>query len=185
MSIPEPILAARVSVPAILLAACSTTLDPTIEPQADGAPVTAADCVELENSGSRYWICLAPLVSFDAAERECRSRGAELASVESQAENDFLSASTQGLATHTNLWLGGSRDDDHVWSWPSGLVFWRGLSDGEAPPGSFANWKAGEPNDASTVSDQPERCAVLTLFDTQWNDRSCSLELSYYCESSP
>jgi hypothetical protein len=166
----------------LLAVGCSTTLDPTIDPAEDAAVAESADCVELENAGSRYWICLTPFAPFGVAQQECRRRGAELASVGSVEENAFLAASTQGLATHTNLWLGGSRDDAHVWTWPDGSVFWSGLADGQAPPGGFAYWKPGEPNDASTVTDEPERCAVLTLFDNQWNDRACSVELSYYCE---
>src|SRR5690606_12961570 len=73
--------------------------------------------------------------------------------------------------------------DDHVWSWPDGSVFWRGLIDGEPADDAYVNWQSGEPNNTSTVPDEPERCAALALFDTGWRDRACSLELSYFCEA--
>jgi hypothetical protein len=182
LSIVGPHTSPHVSAALLALVACSTRLDPTFEPAGSAGSGGTSECQELETTESRYWVCSAPLVSFEAARDDCRARGAELASVESQAENDFLAASTEGLSTHSNLWLGGSRDDQHVWTWPDGRVFWRGRADGTAPPEAYANWKAGEPNDSSTVSTEPERCAVLTLFDTRWNDRACSIGLSYFCE---
>lgn len=104
--------------------------------------------------------------------------------ISSAEENQFLAADAGLSDSQTNLWIGGISDDEHIWRWADGTIFWTGLSAGVAPAGIFSNWKAGEPNDTSTVVDEPERCAALTLFDTQWNDRACSLELSYFCERS-
>ena len=163
-----------------LSAACTTRLDPTLTLVAADAG-EAGNCIATDSSGSRYWIC-STLAFFDSAARDCSARGASLAQVSSAEENDFLALSASDIGTHSNLWIGGTSDDEHVWTWPDGTVFWIGLAAGSAPDGLYANWKAGEPNDSSTVVDESERCAALTLFDTQWNDRACSLELSYICE---
>jgi hypothetical protein len=168
--------------------ACSTRLDPTIAVGAvdagtDGEPEAAAsDCVQMTAGASSYWVCLGPLASRDAASADCAGRGAELAAVSSAEENAFLAAAAADLGTHSNLWLGGIRDDEHVWRWPDTTVFWRGLVDGQAEPDTYVNWQSGEPNDDSTVTDEPERCAALALYDSGWRDRACSLELSYLCE---
>lgn len=138
--------------------------------------------MQVEGAGSRYWICAGPLASYDEAVRVCRARGAELATVSSLEENSFLASSSRELGTHTNLWIGGTRDDEQVWRWPDGSEFWRGLVAGSAPGDIFANWQSGEPNNSSTVTDEPERCAAMTLFDEGWRDRACSIELSYLCE---
>lgn len=196
ISIADPLPTARVSSGVgptwllfLLLAACSTRVDPTIAIGAsDGGPDrdasdAADDCVELERGSSRYWICSGPLASHATAAQACQRRGATLASISSAEENAFLATSAANLTTHSNLWLGGTRDDDHVWSWPDGSVFWRGLVDGLPNADNYVNWQSGEPNNTSTVVDEPERCAALALFDTGWRDRACSLELSYLCEA--
>jgi len=170
----------------MLLTSCSTRLDPTLPglvPDAGTEVSLAPDepCATAQTSTSQYWIC-APVASFDGAAANCRERGAALATISSVEENEFLAVAADYMDTLTNLWIGGSSDAERVWRWPDGSVFWTGLATGTSPGGLYANWKAGEPNDSSTVADEPERCAALTLFDTQWNDRACSLALSYFCE---
>jgi Lectin C-type domain len=120
--------------------------------------------------------------SHDQATEVCHARGAELAAVSSPEENSFLASTSREIGTHTNLWIGGTRDDEHVWRWPDGTEFWRGLVTGAAPVDTYANWQSGEPNDTSTVTDEPERCAAMALFDDGWRDRACLIELSYLCE---
>lgn len=173
---------------ATLLPSCSTRLDPTLPGPAPDAGVNVSNapaepCATARASTSEYWICATP-ASFDGAAASCRERGANLVSISSVEENDFLAADAALTVTQSNLWIGGLSDADHVWRWPDASIFWTGLSTGAAPAGVYANWKPGEPNDSSTVVDEPERCAALTLIDSQWNDRACSLELSYFCERS-
>jgi hypothetical protein len=171
---------------ASVLSSCSIRLDPTLPglpPDAGASSAPAEPCAVARTSTSQYWVCAVP-ASFDAAAARCGERGAALARISSVEENDFLAADAAVSGSQTNLWIGGFSDAEHVWRWPDGTVFWTGLSTGASPAGVYANWKAGEPNDMSTVLDAPERCAALTLFDTQWNDRACSLELSYVCERS-
>jgi len=173
---------------ATVFSSCSVRLDPTLPGLAqdagmDFSSAPAEPCAMAQTSTSQYWVCAAP-ASFDDAAASCRERGAALARVSSAEENEFLAADATISDSETNLWIGGTSDAEHVWRWPDGIVFWTGLSAGTAAAGVYTNWKPGEPNDTSTVVNEPERCAALTLFDSQWNDRACSLELSYFCERS-
>jgi hypothetical protein len=165
---------------------CTTVLDPTHRVPASDAspgldPVASSDCTQVEGAANTFWICESPLASYDRATEGCRARGAELAPVRSPEENSLLASRSRELSTHTNLWIGGTRDDEQVWRWSDGTEFWRGLVAGSAPPDVYVNWQSGEPNNISTVIDEPERCAALALFDEGWRDRACSLELSYVC----
>lgn len=169
--------------------ACTTQLDPTIpvlsagagEGGAAGTPgEPSGDCAEILVGSSKFLIC-PRAATFDDAQADCQRRGGELAELASALENEALVAASYVLDTQTNLWLGGHRDDQHRWTWPDGSLFWTGRLDGFAPADSFVNWQAGEPNDDSTTSDEPEQCACLTLLDGTWKDRVCGLELSYYC----
>jgi hypothetical protein len=168
------------------LSGCTTVLDPTHRvPGSDASLgddwVASSDCTQVDGVANSYWICAGPLASYDRAAAVCNARGAELAAVSSPEENSLLVSSSRELGTHTNLWIGGTRDDEHVWRWPDGTEFWRGLVAGSAPPNVYVNWQSGEPNNISTVTDDPERCAALALFDEGWRDRACSIELSYLC----
>ena len=163
--------------------ACTTTLDPTVVVGDDdagdgGAPL--ATCSRVEGVGSEFVICPEPL-DFAAAATDCEARGASLAAVGSAEEDDFIGASVYGIISG-NLWLGGARDDDYVWSWPDGAIFWRGGREGAVEGDAYVRWQPGEPNDSSTVTTDPERCLALTLGGNDWNDRACSLTLPYVCE---
>lgn len=156
------------------------TLDPVVsdDDSPQGIP-TLAVCSVFRGETSEYELCPQPL-AWPAAEHDCHLRGAELASIESAAENSTIVDAAETVGT--NVWLGGTRDDDLVWSWSTGQVFWQGGAGGEAPDGSYVRWAPDEPNDASTVSSDSERCLVLTLGNADWNDRVCTIELPYVCE---
>ena len=164
--------------------ACTNTLQPTVLVGDDGAGGEGSDplatCSRVVSGASDYVICPEPL-DFASAANDCARRGAALAAIGSAEENDFVATSAGGLVSG-NLWLGGERDDEYVWSWPDGAVFWRGGREGTAEDGAFVLWQQGEPNDSSTVTTDPERCLALTLGGNDWNDRACSLTLPYVCE---
>jgi Lectin C-type domain len=141
---------------------------------------TAGVCVSVVGPENEYLICTEPLVE-SAAAAECMKRSALLATIKSAKENAFIDAQLL-LYADGNVWLGGTRDDNMLWSWPDGSSFWIGRFDGAAAGGSYTNWKSGEPNDSSTVTNEPEQCMVMTLTDGGWNDRTCSLALEYICQ---
>lgn len=152
---------------------CYTTLDPT-----HGG---AAECSIIRLDSSQYAVCAKPL-SYASAALDCERRQAHLAALESAEEDSAVAAAAFSIVASSNLWIGGSRSEDFVWTWPDGAVFWRGERDGSAEPGAFALWQPGEPNNTSSTTGEPEACLVLTAENADWNDRSCSLSLPYVCE---
>lgn len=160
--------------PTLVMVACYTTLEPThLEP---------AQCSSVDLGASRYAVCTDPLVYARAAE-DCRLRGAHLAALNSAEEDTALAAAAFAIVESSNVWVGGTRTEDLVWSWPDGSVFWRGGRDGEAEAGAFVLWQDGEPNNSSSTTSEPEACLALTVQNADWNDRSCSISLPYLCET--
>ena len=166
--------------------ACTTTLDPSIFVGEDDGGVTGGEplalCTLLTPGGSEYLFCTGRLTNA-AATADCALRAASLCVAGSAEEDDFFSTNTAALAAG-DWWLGGFRDEMFVWRWPDGSVFWRGGPEGMPESGAFADWKPGEPNNASTTSPAPERCLALTP-QGDWNDRACELLLPYVCERIP
>lgn len=158
---------------ALMVGGCHTTLEPV--------RLEGAACSEVEILGKKYAICEAPL-SQVAAELDCELRGAHLAALESAEENEAVAQAVFAVVSSSNVWLGGSRDDEFAWSWPSGAVFWRGGRDGMAEGEAFVLWQAGEPNNTSSLTGDGETCLALTSENADWNDRSCNLALPYVCE---
>ncbi len=96
-----------------------------------------------------------------------------LATITSQAENDFVAARLQG-----DGWIAGSDEvSEGVWKWVAGPengdTFWNGASGGSSPPGQYANWSSGEPNDWSN-GNPGEDCVQFYISSTQWNDLNCT-----------
>lgn len=186
---------------------CTTTLDPTTLDQPDAQPGGAnsggqanigcpdasetggagfVSCVNLSPclsvGGAEEYILCQHNLSYDAAAFECGLRGGHLVEIDSAEENLLLAQSAEE-SIGTNIWLGGRRSEAYVWAWQdSQTVFWQGGRDGTPVEGVFVAWEPGEPNNTSTVSDEPEKCLALTLGDTDWNDRACSIELAFACE---
>jgi hypothetical protein len=171
-SLPGGLLGPRLAA-ALIAVGCHTTLEPV--------RLNREACSDVVIVGKKYAICEAPLSQVDA-ELDCELRGAHLAALESPEENEAVAQAVFAKVSSSNVWLGGSRDDEFVWSWPSGAVFWRGGRDGMAESEAFALWQAGEPNNTSSQTGEAETCLALTAEHADWNDRSCELALPYVCE---
>jgi hypothetical protein len=157
----------------LALLGCHTVLEPV------RLGLTA--CSDVAISGAKYAICETPL-AHAAAERDCEQRAAQLIALESAEENAAVAEAIFAQLTSGNVWLGGSRNDDFAWSWPSGDVFWRGGPEGAAEADAFVLWQPGEPNNSSSQGGEPEACLALTAEGADWNDRRCELALPYVCE---
>lgn len=92
-----------------------------------------------------------------------------LATITSQAENDFVAARLQG-----DGWIGASDESvEGDWRWVTGpessTLFWRGVDNGSAQGGNYANWSNGEPNDYGAGED----CVQFYISNNKWNDYPC------------
>lgn len=133
--------------------------------------VSGTDCrtrtgcsLAIRDGKAAYLLCEGPK-TWDEARAFCKARGADLVVVESEEENEFLTAS--GLPA---TWIGLSDTETE------GTFLW---VDGDAPASAF--WNADEPNDSGGAED----CAgIFTSGDSAgtWNDFDCSSERAFVCE---
>ena len=105
------------------------------------------------------------LESWRDASRQCQSEGAQLLTVESYEENEFV----YSLAPGTDLWIGYNRlSSSSVWQW----------ADGNKSP--YTNWDKGQPDDQG--GDQ--FCAHMWGWykSFKWDDRLCTEEKKFVCK---
>jgi hypothetical protein len=126
-------------------------------------------CIQGEYDGHTYQTC--PGVggmNWTGAESTCDAYGYYIATVNSQAEQDFLAAQGAALAGGS-LWIGYN---DRGWG-NEGSFYW------SAGNGSgYEAWNSGEPNSSGN-----EDCVEMR--DNQgwlWNDMNCSTLNSWICE---
>ncbi|KAL8582533.1 hypothetical protein ACOMHN_066797 [Nucella lapillus] len=98
--------------------------------------------------------------SWSGAREQCRSYGAELASIHSnQVHNFFKDTLLRGLGnTGGNFWIGLTDADvksTYVWS--------------DGSPVDYSKWSRGEPNNAGGNED----CGEYNTYTNAWNDNSC------------
>jgi hypothetical protein len=113
--------------------------------------------------------------SWSEADSTCRSLGYRLASVETSEEQAALAAS-EFMDPNERHWLGGSDQtvaDD--WTWPTGVVFWRGDRLGAPVGGAYTNWEPNHPIDGAN-------CASVTFPDGRWQSYDCIQDARILCE---
>ena len=94
----------------------------------------------------------------------CRQEGGHLASVTSEAINEYIyeEKKRRGLSA---LWIGGSdREEEGDWRW----------SDGS--PWNFTKWNEGQPSNRSG-----EQCLQQFGYSKKWNDYKCSYKKHFLC----
>uniref|UniRef100_A0A3B4W986 C-type lectin domain-containing protein n=1 Tax=Seriola lalandi dorsalis TaxID=1841481 RepID=A0A3B4W986_SERLL len=107
-------------------------------------------------------------MTWGEAERNCRSMGANLASVHStqdyhQIQWLILSATHQ----HKDKWIGGSdTEEENIWFWSDGSPF------------HYTNWCHGEPSN----SHGREGCLQMNFGGQKcWNDERCYIHFPSIC----
>jgi hypothetical protein len=137
---------------------CDITNDPTVDVNLNSVPDSC------EVTGSRYWI-LSPVtgnwyavtdqLEADDAAQMAVNLGGDLVTINSQAENDWLSDQFGDI--NNPFWIGlNDVAVEGLYSWLSG------------EPVTFTNWRAGQPDDAPGLFGAD--FAVLTPPLGTWND---------------
>ncbi|KAK7881296.1 hypothetical protein WMY93_029705 [Mugilogobius chulae] len=103
------------------------------------------------------------------AEKSCQTLGANLASIHSAEENDFILDMIQkATGARTRTWIGGSdAAKEGIWLWTDGSVW------------DYTAWHGGEPNNVANN----EHSLMVNLHSTPkfWNDFPGSHALFYMC----
>ena len=110
-------------------------------------------------------------MSWQKSRDNCKRHGAELVSILSSSEADFI-YQQMGVLGNFGFWIGLYRnkktgDLKEGWVW----------SDGN----NFTNpqqWSPGEPNNLNDNED----CAECLSTNMKWNDNSCSKSISSICK---
>ncbi|XP_065145785.1 galactose-specific lectin nattectin-like [Paramisgurnus dabryanus] len=102
-------------------------------------------------------------VDWVTAEKNCQSIDANLASVRSTVEYNFLLS----LLADTHAWIGGQdAETEGQWLWSDGSQF------------DLTNWCSGQPDNY----DGKEHCLEINFSNNRcWNDQPCSYTKSYIC----
>ncbi|XP_022332922.2 macrophage mannose receptor 1-like isoform X2 [Crassostrea virginica] len=118
-----------------------------------------------EHQGNCYKAMLPP-ESWMRARDTCRTMGAELASIHTYEENQFIFANF--VEYNEKCWIGlNDRDLEEGFSW----------SDGSAV--DYSTWADNEPNDFYSNED----CvAYLNIWSSDWNDENCYVLHPYICK---
>ncbi|XP_073675634.1 galactose-specific lectin nattectin-like [Garra rufa] len=118
------------------------------------------------NFGVRCFKFFSQSVNWVTAERNCQKEDANLASVRSKLENDFLLSLLP--SSSTRCWIGAhDGEQEGQWLWNDGTFY------------SYTNWCTGEPNNHNPG---PEHCVEISVSSNHcWNDESCSTLMGYVC----
>ncbi|XP_065072088.1 uncharacterized protein LOC135696579 [Rhopilema esculentum] len=107
--------------------------------------------------------------SWYGARDDCLSNSADLVSITSRAEQEFV---TKELLKGKFMWLGFTdKDDEGRWAWSDNTT-----------RQTFTNWDGGDPNDGGWLHN--EDCALMKP-DGKWNDYPCSDQYKYICKRKP
>ncbi|CAM9900538.1 unnamed protein product [Ectocarpus sp. 6 AP-2014] len=120
-------------------------------------------------------------VNWEDADARCGEVGARLVSLESEAENDFV--------THNLLWIGflgeaytglQKTSEDGTWSWRDSLA---GFTPGDFDASvSFQDWGEGLDASSSYESTGASCLEITPYYPKAWNPFSCEVNKQYVCE---
>jgi hypothetical protein len=163
------------------VAATESRVPPDASPSVDAAaPPTYPglmcrdECV-CESSALGAFMFCSTAVSHDEAVAACSLAGGRLASVDDAVRNEWLTARMTELAAD-DFWLSGTDlDDEGVWRWSDGRVFFDVAADAAAPR-PYAPWDEGQPNDLNG-----EDC--MRSIGGVWRDLDCAGPIAFVCQS--
>jgi hypothetical protein len=131
------------------------------------------ECVCESGALGAFMFC-STAVSHDDAVAACSLAGGGLASVDDAVQNEWLTARMTALAAD-DFWLSGTDlDDEGVWRWSDGRVFFDVTADAAAPR-PYAPWDEGQPNDLNG-----EDC--MRSIGGVWRDLDCAGPIAFVCQ---
>jgi hypothetical protein len=148
--------------------------DVTNDEGGSGGAEAGSTCVSELVFEGRCYAASAEILTWAAAKAACEALGAHLATIGSEAENEFVWA-----LFDDEVWLGAadgkgeSDEEPGTYTWVTG------------EPMAYANWTEGQPNAVGTDCPGDEECYEHCAFAWQggeWNDRYCGHEIAYVCE---
>ncbi|MBC8258648.1 MAG: hypothetical protein H8E38_06520 [SAR324 cluster bacterium] len=128
------------------------------------------------NNGHTYAITSSAM-NWENAKIEAASLGGYLATINTKAENDWLTAK---FISYGNIWIGNhDKDTEGTWVWDNGTTSNDGgvsdnISSGAKWPDGTAKWGSGEPNNSGSS----EHCGTIRDSSGAWNDVECNSSLS-------
>ncbi|XP_051258056.1 galactose-specific lectin nattectin-like isoform X2 [Dicentrarchus labrax] len=117
--------------------------------------------------GGRCFRFFPTATTWSEAERACLALGANLASVHSRADNEWV----WGLINNKPAWIGGSdAQQNNIWLWSDGTRV------------GYTNWCTGEPN-----NNQGRQHCLHINWDGKkcWDDVECFIRRGYICAKTP
>ncbi|GLD55464.1 macrophage mannose receptor 1-like protein [Lates japonicus] len=105
--------------------------------------------------------------SWPDSRHYCQSMRAELVSIHSRAEVEFIR--NLNYTKYHNIWIGLTRDRNFGWGWTDKTSL------------GFLNWAPGEPNEAFHPGDVAEENCVEMYPDGRWNDNNCLQKRGFAC----
>ena len=109
-------------------------------------------------------------MSWDSAKEQCKARNANLVSVLSEDESNFIIDSIDLVIRNTTkcIWTGGKKMyDSNTWVWDDGSVY------------DYTNWNPGEPSNWGPENPQ---CICYWRGGYRWNDRPCTSWYEFICK---
>ena len=126
------------------------------------APINGTSPSPSPPSGGEF-VYVADVGSWAAGRAACQSRGGDLASIHSAAENALAFAV---VPQSTSVWIGASDSArEGTWVWVDGTPF------------DYHNWHAGEPNQWGGNED-----CVEVNSSGKWNDCNCAKRFKFVCD---
>ena len=140
------------------------------------------DCVNHSNCQSQsqgfiqfagnghYYKIIETKMTWTDAKAYCESIGGYLATITSQAEQDFISTS---LSAEYGLWIGGTdQNTEGAWEWVTGENW------------SYTNWSPGEPSNSTASGEDYLVKRTKSNFDNKWNDLPNTYTFFFICEKN-
>jgi hypothetical protein len=130
-----------------------------------------------------YMLCTGITRDYAHAQDACQAQSMRLAWLETDSENQEVSAKVNAASPNLETWFGANdiaNEGKWFWDGNGGTQFWNGDQNGQPVKSAFSAWAPWSPNNTNNSED----CAVLNAGTASWSDRSCTIKFAYLCEEA-